>query len=390
MHIGSHHTVQGDGASLRLGVPAHDLLLRGARRGSWDLSSLEGLRDELQVQKRSERAEERVVPLSDCRFEFPGAAEATVRFRGRSRFGRPVPITTHALSQLLRRLGPGSLSVVEHLVDAGGRSELRLAGRLVHGLIGERHGERRVRFRIVRRSPDLWGDEPGRARRVVVAAVGASYRPYDDVDFMSDVLDVVPEDLNLRVKTAWRSSEGLSVRMAVLEDEPDPHDPVPMVEFRNSEVGLGSASVTGMIFKLVCTNGAYGWGQGAAARWPHRGNTARVRDELVPAIRRLLANANASRSRYIDARTLAVGRDRHEVREWLEARRGRYRLTEAMTGRILDALDDPTTSRTAAGGYGLASVVDAITLQAQSTSFSGIYDDGRLASRLLDEELAAA
>ena len=390
MYFGYHHIDPSEGASLRLGVPAHDLLLRGAHRGSWDLSSIEALRDELRVQKRSERAEERVVPLSDCRFEFQGSGGATVRFRGRSRFGRPVPMTTHALGQLVRRLGRGSLSVVERLVEAGGRSDLRLAGRLVHGLIGTRHGDRRVRFRMVRRSPALWGGEAGRARRVVVAAVGTSYRPYDDVDFMSDVLDVVPEDLNLRVKTAWRSSEGLSVRVAVLGEEPAPHDPVPMVEFRNSEVGLGSASVTGMIFKLVCTNGAYGWGEGAAARWPHRGDTARVREELVPAIRRLLANATASRNRYIEARAQGVGRDRHEVREWLEARRARYRLTEAMTGRILDALDDPTTSRTAAGEYGLASVVDAITLQAQNTSFSGVYDDGRLASRLLDEELVAA
>ena len=163
-----------------------------------------------------------------------------------------------------------------------------------------------------------------------------------------------------------------------------------MIEFRNSEVGTGSATMTGSLFTLVCTNGMHGWGKGSIYRWPHRGDVDRIGPQISAAIQQVHAQAMESLVHYDLARSQTIGDHPEAVRTWLEQRQRRYRLSQGFIERTLDALTDPTTTGSSTGNFGLASVIDAITLQAQSASFSGTWEFERLAGRILEEELQVA
>jgi len=379
-----------------LGIPAHDLLREGCLPADWEPLQLESLRDLLHRQNRQERPREQVVPLRDCRFEFNHDGAAFLRIRGKRRFGRPRQMTTHALRQVVRRISrSGSSDLLEDLVRRGGSSNLRLASQLLSCLVGDRHGDRTIRFRTVRRDPEHWLDAfptaaPGRTERIVIAAVGPQYRSYDDARFIADLNEQVPADLELQVISAWRTSEGLRVRAKLGNSEPDPYEPAPMIEFRNSEVGTGSATMTGSLFTLVCTNGMHGWGKGSIYRWPHRGDVDRIGPQISAAIQQVHAQAMESLVHYDLARSQTIGDHPEAVRTWLEQRQRRYRLSQGFIERTLDALTDPTTTGSSTGNFGLASVIDAITLQAQSASFSGTWEFERLAGRILEEELQVA
>ena len=69
-------------------------------------------------------------------------------------------MTQHAFSQLLRTISSGrSGDLLEDLVQRGGRANLRLASRIMSGLVGDRHAGRSLCFRTVQRDPGLWLDD---------------------------------------------------------------------------------------------------------------------------------------------------------------------------------------------------------------------------------------
>ena len=400
--LSSQPRLQWGRSSAHLGIPGHDLLSEGTRPGSWDPLTLESLRDLLRAQAQSERADDRVTLLGDCGFSFDEDGCAFVKFRsaGRSpgprRFGRARPMTQHAFSQLLRTISRGrSGDLLEDLVRRGGQSNLRLATRIMSSLVGERHAERRLRFRTVYRDPGLWLEDfpaavPGRARQIVTAVLGHQYRSYDDVDFVSDLVEQVPTGMKLEVINAWRSSDGLRVRTRLGDEEPEVAVPFPMVEFRNSEVGSGAAMLRGGLFTLHCTNGMHSWDDWAVERWPHRGDMSRVSDEIATAIQKVHVGALTTLSRYERGRLQVVASSPEGLRAWLEDRQRHYRLTGKLIDRTLLAIEDPTTSRTESGDFTLASVVDAVTLQAQDASFGARLDLERLAGRILEGEVQRA
>jgi hypothetical protein len=265
------------------------------------------------------------------------------------------------------------------------------------GLVGDRHAERSLCFRTVQRDPSLWlndqlADAPGQPKRIVVAVLSEQYRIYDDAEFVTDLLEQVPSKMQLEVISAWRGAEGLRVRASLgeVKDGPEVAVPIPMVEFRNSEVGLSSAMLRGGLYTLVCTNGMHSWDEWAAERWPHRGDMSRVSDEIAAAIRTVHAKATDTLGVYNAAAKQVLGSGPQAVRSWLEDRQRHYRLSGRFIDRTLFALEDDTTSRSATGDFTLASVVDAITLQAQDASFSGRFELERLAGRILEGELRVA
>ena len=385
-----------DPSGAPLGVPPHTLLLRGASRGNWQNCALEEVRDDLRAQTRSERREERLVALGDCRFSFDETGAAYVAWRSGARFGRRRLLTAHALAQLLRMLSPGRATLLENLILRGDVAGPKLAARVMRSLVRGRHHKHVIRFRVVRRSPSLWTaplparDDVAAApiaprRSLVIAALSTSYTPYDDLDFVSDLLDRLPKSMALRVISCWRSSDGLALRTSLQSG--DHEDTTPMVEFRNSEIGTGAASMTASVFKLVCTNGMYGWGPGSVTRWSHRGAVERVGDELSDALQRAFGEAERSRDLYLAGATRRVGGGVDDATDWLDQQRSRYGLSQTLTRRIVDALSDETTSRQEDGSFTVASVVDAITLHAQQESFTGSYELGRLAGRLLEQQM---
>jgi len=307
-------------------------------------------------------------------------------------------MTQHALSQLLRTISSGrSGDLLEDLVQRGGNANLRLASRIMSGLVGDRHAEHSLCFRTVQRDPGLWFEgipaaAPGRPKRLVIAVLSEQYRIYDDAEFVADLVDQVPSTMPLEVISAWRGSEGLRIRAKLGESKEKLQVavPIPMVEFRNSEVGLGSAMLRGGLYTLICTNGMHSWDEWGAGRWPHRGDMGRVSDEIAAAIDTVHSKATDALGIYNAATKQILGSGPQIIRTWLEDRQRHYRLSGRFINRTLFALEDNTTSRSANGDFTLASVVDAITLQAQDASFSGRFELERLAGRILEGELQDA
>jgi hypothetical protein len=307
-------------------------------------------------------------------------------------------MTQHAFSQLLRTISSGrSGDLLTDLVQRGGTTNLRLASRIMSGLVGDRHAERSLCFRTVQRDPGLWLDcipaeTPGRPRRIVTAVLSEQYRIYDDAEFVADLVEKVPRNMQFEVISAWRGAEGLRVRatLGAVKDPPEVAVPIPMIEFRNSEVGLSSAMLRGGLYTLVCTNGMHSWNEWAAERWPHRGDMSRVSDEIGAAIRAVHSKATDTLGAYNAAAKQILGSGPQAIRTWLEDRQRDYRLSDRFINRTLFALEDDTTSRSADGDFTLASVVDAITLQAQDASFSGRFELERVAGQILEGELRVA
>lgn len=396
--LSSHPHLQTTRRRHRLGLPGHNLLSEGSTPNNWNPITLESLRDLIRAQTDSERPKVQVALLRDCRFSFDEERGAYVSFRGRTRFGKPRAMTQHALSQLLRTISSGrSVDLLEDLVQRGGNANLRLASRVMSGLVGDRHAEHSLCFRTVQRDPGLWLEDypaavPGRPERIVTAVLSEQYRIYDDAEFMTDLVEQIPNNMQLKVISAWRGADGLRVR-ATLGDVKDALEvavPVPMIEFRNSEVGLSSAMLRGGLYTLVCTNGMHSWDEWAAERWPHRGDMSRVSDEIAGAVRTVHSKATDTLGIYKTAAKQILGSDPRAIRSWLEDRQRRYRLSDRFINRTLFALEDNTTSRSGRGDFSLASVVDAITLQAQDASFSGRFELERLAGRILEGELRVA
>ena len=393
----------------KLGLPAYNLLHVGSAPGVWAPLHLEEVRDRVVRQRRRERAEDRDIELSDCRFEFDPHGGAYVRFRGRSRFGAPKPLTSNAMFQLIRIVStPKSLSMLEQLVRGGEPEDLRMASRLMKRLVERDHSGHRVRFRTVMRRLDTPAlvdilhhnkrplpdpRKPGarpRTTQVITAVVSGQYRNYDDDQLVTDLLETIEKPEKMQVISADRSTEGFVLRLSVAPKRPEAQVPYPMIELRNSEVGCGSTTVSGGLFTLICTNGMHTWKASGIHRWPHRIDADPVEDELGEVLERIGIAARSTLQDYEFARTVTVGLNPEEAHDWIAPRLRHHHMSKRFIARVVDALEDPTTSLGGGGEYLLSSVVDAITLSAQRESFTHRFELERLAGRLVEEERALA
>jgi len=364
-----------------LGIPSQNLLQVGTQRNIWSPLSLEALRDTLRRQARDERARDRMVSLADTRFEFDSDGAAFVRFRGNSRFGRRRPMTAHAVKQVASLVSTSrALAMVHDLVHGGDSADLKLATRVLGRLALRSDPDRKLRFRTAIRDC-----QPGGRQRIVTAVLSERYQPYDDAEFVTELVDRIPKSEKLPVLGAWRTSEGFSLRMSLAPEEPEVCKPFPMVEFRNSEVGAGATTLSSGLFTLVCTNGMHSWDDHSVYRWPHRGDPRRVREGVVAALKDAQTKATAIQSDYELAGTIVIGEQLEQVQEWMAAQRRRLSLSRRFVRGVLKALLDPTTSRTDSDTFSLASIVDGVTLYAQELPLDERYDIERLAGRFLDE-----
>jgi hypothetical protein len=364
-----------------LGVPSQDLLHVGTQRDIWSPLKLEALRDTLRRQARDERAKDRMVSLADTRFEFDDCGAAFVRFRGRSRFGRRRLMTAHAVKQVASLVGTqASLAMLQDLVHGGEQADLKLASRVLQRLALRSDSDRKLRFRTAIRHC-----QPGGRQRIVTAVLSDRYRPYDDAEFVAELVERIPKSDKLPVLSAWRTSEAFSLRMSLSPDEPEMCQPFPMVEFRNSEVGAGSTTLSSGLFTLICTNGMHNWDDHSVYRWPHRGDPTRVREGVVTALAQAQEQATVAQNDYLQAGKIVMGDSAEDIDQWLSAQSRRLRLSGRFIRGVLEALEHPTTSRAEGGAFSLASVVDAVTLYAQQAPFDERHDMERLAGRFLEE-----
>ncbi len=367
---------------LNLGLKSQILMRSGATRGQWNELSLEEVRDEVRGQARVERTEDRTVRLSDCRLEFESDGRAYIRYRGRSRFGRPQPITTDALLQIARMVTrPSSFTLFEDLVLGGEPGDLKLATRVFQRMVSRKLPERKVLCRTAVRTID-----GVKSKRVTLAVLSRQYRVFDDADFLDSLLSSVPQASGRKVISAVRTSSGLSLRMSRAGTnlaELPVATPVPMVELRNSEIGQGSTAVASGLFTLLCTNGMHQWKSDSVYRWPHRSGAGDVREELPEALEHADLSALAAQDDYRTGTEITVGTSSQEVSDWLQHQNRRVRLSQRLIAGIVAALEDSTISRAEGGELTVASVVDAMTLHAQSEPFAQRYELERLAGRVL-------
>jgi hypothetical protein len=230
--------------------------------------------------------------------------------------------------------------------------------------------------------------------RVIRSCVSQEYADYSNLEFVQDILDNAGEYSNLPV-VDWRVSDsGMRIRFAAmdsaffgfanLDQSVLLEEPLPMVEAWNSEVGRRRVGLRAGMWRLASTSGLGHWNAVTEYNWTHRGRTSRIQTGVQTAYSNLFSSANEVILAYQEARSITI--DNAEV--WMEQE---LKLMPDVPKRVIvasiSALTDPTTTK---GGV-LASVVDAITLAAQSeTDIFSQHDIERAASRLLMKGRAIA
>jgi len=369
-----------------LGLPPATLLQETASRGSWSPIPLEDLRDRLRRDRRATLRREILCPLDEVGIRFGPDGVAWLRpGRGEKRRRREYPASSAAVSQLLDRIGLPSLGAnLADLVEAG-RPDLATAH--ANALLALRAGNRTVRLRGRRR--------PGAGRQVVIEAVVSDrYAPYDDARLVSDLLSALRRVEKMpEVISAYRSTDGLRLRLTADDRPVKVGEPIRMLEARNSEVGRGSAMVIPGIFTLLCTNGMHRWSRDEVFRWTHlRADPKQIAAELKEAVGPAWEQASELRSAWCKGLAVVLPVDQDEQAEaWLAELVRRLRMSHllgrAMIQDVVACLDDPTTVRPHQGRWSLATLTDAITLRAQREELGERFELERTAGRLLEGAL---
>lgn len=203
----------------------------------------------------------------------------------------------------------------------------------------------------------------GEVRPVVRACVSSTYGIYSHLEFVEDILNHAGEYARLPVLDWVITDAGLRVRFAGMDaataafapwDESVLEDAsIPMVELRNSEVGLGSVGLHGGMWRLKNACGIGHWEKDSAWTWYHRGDSARIRAKIVRAFEETRAIAQDVVFAYEHAKTIEID-DPHT---WTRMACASL-LTAEETEEVIKLLTDPRV-----GNHGtLASVVDAMAL----------------------------
>jgi hypothetical protein len=368
-----------------LGLPPVTLMSETASRGTWNPVPLEALRDGLRRDQRETRRRDVMCPLAQVGIRFDRDGDAWIRpGRGEQRRRREYPASAAAVGQLLDRIGLPSLGAnLADLVEAG-RSDLATAH--ANALLALRAGDRLVRLRCRRR--------PGERRLVVEAVVSDRYAPYDDAQLVSDLLSALRGPKKMpEVISAYRSTEGLRLRLTADGRPVKVGEPIRMLEARNSEVGRGSAMVIPGLFTLVCTNGMHHWSKEEVFRWTHlRADPKRIAEELRDAVGPAWEQAAELRSAWRRGLAVVLPVEQDEQAEpWLTELVRRLRMGHLLGKQLVEDvvahLDHPTTARPERGRWSLATLTDAITLRAQQEALVERFELERAAGRLLEGAL---
>lgn len=199
---------------------------------------------------------------------------------------------------------------------------------------------------------------------VTVRAVRAAFTKYSEVDNLELVEALMDfSDLSgLPVLAYTKTDTAMRVRFALDPiDQFALHKPIRMVEAWNSEVGCRSVGLCGGLWWGKCANGMASWTPDNRWTWRHTGNVQRIRDGLPGAITEIKMKATGLAKQYDDSLNTVIDNAHDFMADIFSDM-----LTKEQVERATVALDDPTTARHVNGRPLLASVVDAVTLAAQS------------------------
>jgi hypothetical protein len=208
------------------------------------------------------------------------------------------------------------------------------------------------------------------------------YGHYDNVRFVEDLLDNATGLSNMPVAQFHLSDSGMRLRfLDAVKNAITLREPVPMIEAWNSEVGRRRVGLVGGMWKLICTNGMGSWDKKSEWHWRHYGEGDRIGRGVASAMEEMATASAGVLDAYTRARDIAID-DAFAFME--NAMRGT--ATTPFIARAIAALNHETTTP----GRNLASVVDAITLEAQEEDLFTQADMEALAADVLRRGLAQA
>lgn len=118
----------------------------------------------------------------------------------------------------------------------------------------------------------------------VRAILSNRYEPFDHVELFQMLEPYCQDgiirwnhkdDMTLHVSISWPSTQEEIRKGDIVEQG---------IHISNSEVGARSVTVSGYVYRLICSNGAIGGGGGDSFRFRHTGDSSRIRDAVESAI----------------------------------------------------------------------------------------------------------
>ena len=356
--------------ALQQGIPSRRLINFTTPRGRSNLKTrhLEETRDLLRKRRAAQDPRDltRTPGQLHLRFGATGQRADVSFFSGSvgSPLGETMGLTHHALRAVGREVLPTrglDFLLAQVALGENGRKLSDMSFAMFNQGNDEKDTPRM--FRTVNMRDPVTGS----TRRVIRSVHSTDYAPYDNLEFVEDllsggygqfpVLQFTETDQTVRFRFLAGEIPEDDGKHVIMKDG---GIPVPMFECWNSEVGQRAVTVRPGIFRLICLNGAHVIESGATWRWIHRGDRSRIQEGVRSCIGEAQIKASGLVQRYTEAIDVAID----DAYAWFQRAVKGEDITAGQTEAVKGALLDPTTTP----GGRLASVVDAITLIAQDQS----------------------
>lgn len=351
------------------------LASKGAARGSLTTLHLEDVRDHLRAVESKQEPLDHERSFSQMHVAFTGG-RVTARLLNAQGADDEMLVSRNAFSQmgaelLPARFGGGLMDLAA--LDGDGEKLATMAWAKF-----ARVDEKPRLFRTVM----MKDPTDGSVKRMLRSQHSQGYGTYDNLRFVEDLLANAGELRDLPVAQFTLSDAGMRLRfLGVPKDEVTLRTPVPMIEAWNSEVGRRRVGLIGGMWKLVCTNGMGTWDRKSEWHWRHYGEG----DRIARGVRSAMDEIGTASSQVLTAYDTALSVGIDNAFAFMEEQM-RGEATTPFIARAIAALDHETVTP----GRTLASVIDAITLEAQEEDLFTQAGMEALAADILRRGLAKA
>ena len=335
-----------------------------------DAMHLEEVRDILKTQRQGMRPVDNVITLNRCVITFNKKGVPFLQFI------TPTGQKTQEIYQFTHRGWRALLGEIlpKSLRDWGALSRMDETGAKIATMAMNKFlfgNDNQVLMRLSKTRTELVDGNGkhilGNMVRTVQKASAAGYTPVDNLELVtlmleddylqnSQILDVCIEDQGFRLRFACLETDQMKMEI---------DKQYPMIELRNSEVGLGSILIGGASIRPWCSNGMYNTTKSASIRFSHRGDEDRIvlgvknrRDDIIASSNEVVKKYNQTLEIEVDDLLEQMNKEL----QGLAKSRTSYKLTEHEQDLVSAALKDETTHDNSL----LAAGVDAITFAAKA------------------------
>lgn len=359
----------GTAHTLAQAIPSRNLVKWATPRDQLVTRDLESVRDLLRKRRGAQEPIDHARSLSQAHLKFGDGStrRAAFAFLKPGGLEEPMALTHHALRALGREVLPGR--GLDFLLE---EAALHEQGRKLADLNWATFAQRATDPKMVR-TIRMRDPITGETRRTVRSVHSTDYAPYDNLEFVEDLLsggyDRMPliafqeTDQSIKLKFALGGFDlgegnvfgeghnfltGADGKRGIV---------IPMVEAWNSEAGSRAVTLKPGMFRLICTNTAGSWEDQKTFRWIHRGDRSRIQIGVKDCLTELRTTASGTVKAYEQAVDVAID----DAYAWFERAVNGEELGKGEKEAIRAAFHHETTTP---GGM-LATVVDAVTLIAQ-------------------------